>query len=274
MDFTIITPSFNYARYIADCLQSVASQEGVTFEHLIMDACSTDNTAEIVSQFPHATFYQESDNGMSDAINKGFQKAKGRWVMWLNADDFLATNALKSVLDFVSSRPDLDVVFGTYNFVDKDGKKIRTMRLLPYSLFISLHYGCYVPSTSTFFRRATTISDGLILDDRLKTVMDNEYYARLSLAGRKFAYYPRVLAGFRIHDANLSHVGGVKHGTFDDAFQNAKMGIESEAIRRTYGVSLFSNSVINHALDFFLYFVAWVLKGLFKLPFWLQTKTK
>ena len=274
MDFSIITPSFNYGRFISQCLESVASQEGVMFEHLVMDACSTDNTAEVVSLFPHATFLQEPDQGMSDAINKGFLRAMGRWVMWLNADDFLAPDALKNVLDFVSKRPETDVVFGTYYFVDKDGNTIRTMRLLPYSRFISLHYGCYVPSTATFLRRERTISDGFMLDVRMRTVMDNEYYARLSLAGKRFTYFPQVLAGFRIHDANLSQVGGVKHGTFDDALHNTKLGVESQAIRRAYGVSLFKNTVFNHAVDVLLYFAAWWLKGTLKLPYWFSTKTK
>ena len=89
MDFTIVTPSFNYGRHIGECLASVASQEGVTFEHLVMDAGSDDETGEVVRKYPHATFFQEPDKGMSDGINKGFQKAQGRWVMWLNADDRL-----------------------------------------------------------------------------------------------------------------------------------------------------------------------------------------
>jgi len=61
IDVTIVTPSFNYGRYIADCLKSVASQEGVTLKHLVMDAGSTDNTRELVANYPHATFFQEPD---------------------------------------------------------------------------------------------------------------------------------------------------------------------------------------------------------------------
>ena len=89
MDFTIVTASLNYGRFIGDCLASVAAQEGVNCEHLVMDAGSTDDTAAVVSHFPHATFFQEPDAGMSDGINKGFRRAKGDRVMWLNADDRL-----------------------------------------------------------------------------------------------------------------------------------------------------------------------------------------
>ena len=85
-DFTVVTASYNYGHYIRDCLESVAGQSGVTLEHLIYDGCSTDDTAEIVAEFPYAKFVQEPDKGMSDAINKGFAAAKGKWVMWLNTD--------------------------------------------------------------------------------------------------------------------------------------------------------------------------------------------
>ena len=64
MDFTIVTPSYNYAHYIRECLESVATQEGVTFEHLVMDAGSKDDTAEVVARFPHASCFQEPDKGM------------------------------------------------------------------------------------------------------------------------------------------------------------------------------------------------------------------
>ena len=272
MDFSIVTPSYNYGRYIGECLASVARQEGATFEHLVMDAGSTDQTAEVVSGFAHVSFFQEPDKGMSEAINKGFLKAKGRWVMWLNADDFLLPNALRKVLECVARNPQADVVFGTYRIVDAQGVLVRTMKLLPYSRFISVHYGCYVPSTATFLNRERTIAQGFMLDERMRTVMDNEYYARLSVAGRKFVYAPQVLAAFRVHDENLSCVGGVKRGTLTDELRYANMGTETEAVRRTYGITLFGNIMLNHALDFGLYLLAWGLKGLLKLPYWFATR--
>jgi glycosyltransferase involved in cell wall biosynthesis len=104
-DFSIVTPSFNYGRYIEDCLNSVADQEGVKLEHLVMDAGSTDDTATIVQRYPHASFYQEPDAGMSDGINKGFRRARGTWVMWLNADDRLKPGALQALTILLNSIP-------------------------------------------------------------------------------------------------------------------------------------------------------------------------
>src|SRR6056297_2520300 len=94
MDFTIITPNLNYGRFLGECLESVAAQRDVTLEHLVFDGGSSDDSAEVVARSPHATWIQEHDGGMSEAINKGFDRAKGDWVMWLNADDRLKPGVL------------------------------------------------------------------------------------------------------------------------------------------------------------------------------------
>lgn len=273
MDFSIITPSYNYGRFIGDCLASVARQEGVTFEHLVLDAGSTDNTAEVVAKYPHATFFQESDKGMSDAINKGFRKARGTWVMWLNTDDFLEPGALAAIREHASRHPDADVIYGTYRFIDAAGKPLRVMKLLPYSRFISMHFGCYVPSTATFLRRRTIIDEGHFLDERMRLVMDNEYYARLSIAGKKFLYYPKVLASFRIHEENLSGLGGLPSGTLDAELSLAAKRAESEAVRRRYGLTPFTRYGFTLGSDFLFYMLAWALKGIMKLPYYLLPST-
>ena len=77
MHFTIITPSLNYGRFLGDCLESVAAQQGVTLEHLVIDGGSTDNSAAVAAEFPNAVWSCGKDGGMSEAINKGFDKATG-----------------------------------------------------------------------------------------------------------------------------------------------------------------------------------------------------
>ena len=127
MDFTIITPSLNYGRFLGDCLESVAEQQGVTLEHLIIDGGSTDDSAEVAARFPHATWSQEPDKGMSDAINKGFHRAQGDWVMWLNADDRLKPGALAAMLPLLE-KSTADVVYGDWDFVDEAGNFLRHVK--------------------------------------------------------------------------------------------------------------------------------------------------
>jgi glycosyltransferase involved in cell wall biosynthesis len=260
IDFTIVTPSYNYGHFIKECLVSVEQQEGVTFEHLIFDACSDDNTALVVDDFSHATWIQEPDEGMTDAINKGFQRAKGRWVMWLNADDRLKHGALLAVKEWSENHPSADVIFGCWNFIDVDGKFIRRMTLFPFIRAMAANHGCYIASTSTFYRRETTISEGYYLNPKFGTVMDGEYYCRLAAAGKKLEYLPRVLADFRLHDQSISQKNiGVKgiEGNLANQLQYA----EARAIHRTYGVNLFKDEMLNGLVEGVVYQIFRLIKG-------------
>jgi glycosyltransferase involved in cell wall biosynthesis len=248
MDFTIVTPSYNYGRYMTDCLKSVAEQEGVTFEHLVMDAGSTDETAEVVAGFPHASFFEEPDKGMSDGINKGFLKAQGEWVMWLNADDFLLPGALAKIKEFASRYPQTDVVYGGWNYVDKDKHVLRVMRMFPFDLMMQIHYGTYIGSTACFFRRQTTIQQGLLLNTHFRVNMDGEYYARLGKAGKQFAQIPEILAGFRWHGQNTS-IRDKRKNHIDHILAFEKQLAESVAIRRAYGWTLTRSIVLNTVID-------------------------
>lgn len=143
-DFSIVTPSFNYATYVRECIESVLGQEGATFEHIIQDAGSTDGTLDILREYPHLKLHVEKDSGMSEGINRGFLKATGKWVMWLNTDDRLLPGALAAIKAFADSRPDADVVYGAWNFIGPDGGVQRSMKALPYSLSMHIWYGTYL----------------------------------------------------------------------------------------------------------------------------------
>ncbi|MEI7909905.1 MAG: glycosyltransferase family 2 protein [Verrucomicrobiota bacterium] len=234
LDFTIVTASYNYGRFIGDCLASVAAQEGVSFEHLVIDACSGDDTAAVVAGYPHAVFVQERDRGMSDGINKGFRRARGKWVMWLNADDRLKPGALRAVKEAADSLRGVDVIYGAWDFMDVAGKFMRRMGMFPFHKHMLIQYGCFIGSTACFYRRESTIDQGFLLDIDFKYCMDGEYYARLAVAGKRFAYLPLVLADFRLHGQSISQanltardIGGVLRMQHQIA--------EVRTIRRVYG---------------------------------------
>ena len=261
MNFTVVTPSYNYGQYIAECLQSVATQQGVTLEHLVMDAGSTDDTAKVVSEFPHATFFQEPDKGMSDGINKGFLKAKGDWVMWLNADDRLKPGALRTVLDFIHANPDADVVYGGWDYVDVQGAFLRRMAAIPFDRRILVQQGCYIGSTACFFRRSTTIAEGQLLDVDFGYCMDGEYYARLATQGKQFRHIPRILADFRLHDHSISQSSLGKQD-MKNVLRLQRQAAEPRAIRRIYGIKPFRDENLNLIADGVLYHVYRLKKGI------------
>jgi glycosyltransferase involved in cell wall biosynthesis len=264
MDFTIITPSYNYGHFIAECLESVAAQRDVEFEHLVMDGCSSDNTADVVARYPHASFFQEPDDGMSDAINKGFLRAKGAWVMWLNADDRLKAGALAAVKEFTASNPNVDVIFGGWDFIASNGDWIRTMTLFPFRRRMLVYLGCYLGSTATWLKRTSVIDQGHLLNPRFRYVMDGEYYARLAAQGKRFAYYPCVLADFRIHGQNLSFKNE-KAKSVDECLALQYQYSEARAIRRAYGATWFKDENLNGVVDTILQIFYRLLKPLLKL---------
>lgn len=214
MHFTIITPNLNYGRFLGDCLESVAAQlarkEGdediappFTLEHLVIDGGSTDDSAEVAARFPHAVWSQEPDKGMSDAINKGFDRAKGDWVMWLNADDALLPGALSKVAAFARKHPKTDIIHGDCLFVRNDLSLIRRKYDHPMDEWILMFAGCWIPSTSTFLRRQV-LENGNRLDCHYRNSMDWEFYLRLLRLGYKFGYLAEPLAKFRWHAGNLT----------------------------------------------------------------------
>jgi len=264
MDFTIITPSLNYGRFLGDCLDSVANQTGVTLEHLVMDGGSADNSAAVAAGFPHAVWSQEADTGMSDAINKGFERARGDWVMWLNADDRLKPGALAEMLPFLT-KSEADVVYGDWNFVDASGAFLRTVRSPSWSRLVHVHHHGFVGSTAAFYRKSTIIDAGYRLREDFRYVMDGEFYARLDAAGKRFSHCPVVVAVFRLHGDNASqrHLG--KSRDMERILAGERQHIESRAIRRMYGITLFDDPYLTGITDGMLYLAARGLKAFLKI---------
>jgi glycosyltransferase involved in cell wall biosynthesis len=189
---------------------------------------------------------------MCDGINKGFQRAQGKWVMWLNADDRLKPGALKAVKECADASPDADVIFGAWDFVDAEGRFERRMSLFPFRRLMLTHLGCYIGSTACFLRRETVVEDGGMLDLDFRVCMDGELYARLAAFGKRFKYLPRVLADFRRHGGNLS-LKNFELAGLHRILQVQRHYAEARSIRRYYGITLFKDDMFNEMLDGFLY---------------------
>jgi len=264
MDFTIITPSLNYGRFLGDCLRSVADQKGVELEHLVIDGGSTDDSAEVAARFPHAMFHSGPDQGMSDAINKGFERARGNWVMWLNADDRLKPGALRNVLDCLNGSS-ADLVYGDWDLIDTNGTLIRHVKAPKWSRFVHVHHHCYIGSTAAFYRKSTVIDAGHRLSTEFRYVMDGEFYIRLSDAGFRFQKIPVTVADFRMHGQNLSQRHLDAGRDINLLLAAERQFCESRALRRAHGVTLFRDPYLNGLADGLLWIGAKAWKGLLRL---------
>ena len=114
MKISIVTPCYNAAATIEETIRSVLDQEGVDLEYIVCDGGSTDGTADIIRRYESrlAWWVSERDRGQVDAINKGFVRATGDVLGFLNGDDVLAPGALKTVCETFGKNPNADIVQG------------------------------------------------------------------------------------------------------------------------------------------------------------------
>jgi len=200
---TVVTPSRNSGAFIEDAILSVVQQRGVRVEHIVQDSLSSDNTREVLRRYPGVRWQWESDCGQSDAINRGFLRASGDLIGWLNADDYYLPDGLQTIAQAAAEHPEADVFHGDCVFVDGEGSITRSKVEHEFDADILLYFGCYIPSTATFFRRRV-IERGYLLDGDFRVCMDFEYFVRLAAAGFRFHYVPQFIAAFRWHEDNIS----------------------------------------------------------------------
>ena len=201
---SIVTPSFNQAKFIGEALESVRLQNNKNCEHLVIDGMSTDGTVDllrnqIVTAKRQSMYWiSERDTGQSEALNKGFRRAKGEIIGWLNSDDRYRIGSFDRIVQAFEENPEVDIFYGDYLMVDDTGKVLEIRREIEFNAFILLYHRIlYIPTTATFFRRRI-FQEGNWLDERLQYAMDFEFFIRLSERGYRFKHIPQLLADFRL----------------------------------------------------------------------------
>jgi len=122
MIISIVTPTFNAGRTIAEALLS-ADQSDEATEHLLVDAASKDNTLEVARNFPSVRIVSEPDKGIYDGMNKGAELAWGEWLLFLQGDDWLPAGALDAYRKAIAANPDAEMICGDCEAVrDLSGK--------------------------------------------------------------------------------------------------------------------------------------------------------
>ncbi len=199
---SIITPSRNQGHFIEETITSVLNQHYPNLEYLIMDGGSKDQTTEIIKKYEKqlAGWVSEKDNGQSDAINKGFQKASGDIINWLNSDDYYEPGTLKHVAKIFSS-PKVTAYSGVSRIFG--GKKeyfSKGTDVYKDNLHKTIGWA-RIDQPETFFRRSAIEQIGH-LNENLHYVMDRDlwirYLCRFGLAG--IVKDEKLLVHFRLHN--------------------------------------------------------------------------
>ncbi len=199
MKISIITPSFNQAQFLPFNLASVASQQDVDVEHIIVDPGSTDGSTDIAREASNVTLIAEPDQGQSDGICKGFVQSTGDILAWLNSDDFYPDqHVLSSVLKCFRDNPSVDIVYGNVDFVDDRGKFLRKgfVNKKPEQLLASFEYQVGIVQPGVFWRRRVFEEIGGPSNE-FEYCMDYELWVRMASRGFEWLHVPENLAYHR-----------------------------------------------------------------------------
>lgn len=205
MKIAIVTPSLNQGQFIRDCIDSVLAQDGIEMDYWVIDGGSTDGTLDILRQYesaPRFHWLSEPDNGVTDAIEKGFARAKGDLMTWLNSDDYLIGQPLRRSTEIFAQNPQADLVYGRAHYIDASGRTIGTFGE-PFHAIDTLSYRVSIPQQGALWRRALWERlDGIRQD--LCCAFDVDFWLRAHEAGAHFYFDDAIRAAFRLHDDSIS----------------------------------------------------------------------
>lgn len=239
---SIVIANYNYGRFLEEAIQSVLSQSCNDYELIIVDGGSTDNSVEIIKKYEDkiAWWVSEKDKGQSDAFNKGFAQAKGKFGCWLNADDILMPNAIKAIVEYIKKHPNAEWVCGSSVFVDEQFRvKWCSRCVCVLNLFQKQipWYSINGPSSFFLLENLNKVG-GFDLD--LHYTMDTDLWRRFIKSDVKLHYVKDYIWCFRVHEeSKTSHKFVTGRGSNSFA-------TEGQAMNLRYGITSFKNRLASY----------------------------
>ena len=194
---SIITPSFNQAAYLEQTILSVLGQDYPRIEYIVIDGASTDGSVDVIRKHESKLAYwvSEKDRGQADAINKGFARATGDIMDWLNSDDYYLPGAVSAAAKVFEENPDVAMVYGNMLAVDEHGKIFNTLSYRQLTLEDLLCFQI-IGQPAVFMRRAAL--DDLRLEPSFHLLLDHHLWIQIAQRGR-ILHVPQTWAAARYH---------------------------------------------------------------------------
>lgn len=209
---SIVTPSYNQGQFLEETILSVLGQFYPNLEYIIYDGGSVDESVSIIKKYEHQLAYWESnkDKGQSDAINKGFTRATGQILMWLNSDDILMPNILQYVAKQYVEKGD-GIYFGNCIHFEESQSGITTYgsNVVDIHSTMSLDLAAIIIQPSSFWTRNVWQTNGN-LDENFHYGFDWEWFLRAKKNEVNFYPVNKPISIYRIHEAHKSGIGGTK----------------------------------------------------------------
>jgi len=215
MKFSIITCTYNSAKYLQQNIDSIKSQTCQNFEHIFIDGFSTDETIGLIEkyrrEFPEQVkVFKAKPKGIANAMNRGVEKASGEYLIHLHSDDsFYNNNVLQEVDSFIKIKKRPDWIYGKAKFIDTKNKKSRIIphrKIYQKIKFWLLLLTNYIPHQSVFLKKSIFQEYGMF-DEQFKNSMDYDFWLRLAKNNVSGIFIDKIICNFSIRDNSQSAIG-------------------------------------------------------------------
>lgn len=200
---TVVIPSYQQGEFLEETLRSVILQAYPAIEILVMDGGSTDRSVEVLRRYEKwiTAWVSEPDGGQTAAINKGWRRAEGEYLTWLNSDDVLSPGWAKAMAGALHADESVDLTYCDVQTIDSQSRPLWVYPgEVPTVEQIAVYWKTTFAQQGFLMRRRVLDACGY-LDEQRHFAMDTEYWLRLLLAGRTFRHVPQILGSLRLHEA-------------------------------------------------------------------------
>lgn len=203
--FSLVTISFNQAQFLRATIESVLTEKYPRLQYIVVDPGSTDGSREIIDSYGDQIDVKlfEPDRGPGDGLNKGFARATGSILGYLNSDDVLLPGSLDKMDRAFVEHPQADVISGHAHIIDAEGRFLRESYSDRFAVNPIIYRAACLMQPSTFFRQECYArTAGFNVDNRFD--WDAEMFVDLKLAGARFIRINEFLSGYRIYPSTVT----------------------------------------------------------------------
>jgi glycosyltransferase involved in cell wall biosynthesis len=200
---SIVTPTYNQAGYLVETIQSVLAQDYPNIEYLVIDDGSTDETPQVLRRLDGQVKWERHANmGQSSTLNKGWARARGKYLGYLSSDDRLLPGAISTLVEAFESHPEVVVVYGDFDLIDKRGEFVTKLVTPDFDHAQLVEELNCQPGVGALFRRVVFEQLGGWNPD-LRKIPDFEFWLRAARLG-PFLRVPRTVGEYRVHEESTA----------------------------------------------------------------------
>lgn len=207
---SVITPSYNHAKYIQETIESVAKQTYKNIEHIVIDDGSTDNSAEVIKflQGKYGFYFEQQENkGLAFTMNKLISKCKGKYVALIESDDVWILDKIEKQVDFLEKNPDIKVCGGNALLINEKSEMLSLDRQYLRG-YIVYNFGDIMPAENWIFPLTVMmrreVYDMVGVFDKSLASVDIYTWLKITANNYPIVMLPNLFGFYRRHESNTS----------------------------------------------------------------------